>query len=133
MLRETLEAEETLLRVECLSTEECTHLEVVITCQSGVDCASSDSIKQQFAYGEWQNDNGELDALRNMATSTTSDVKQKVELRNTGLLALEIEPPAGTDKPDWVAVDVVENNRPVAFTTYTTIAPGDSIEFMLTF
>ena len=133
VLRETLEVGTTVLRVECKSAEGCSNMEVMITCLSGVDCGNPDSVKQQYAYAEWQDTNGALAALLSMSTSTTSDVKQVIELRNTGSLALEIEPPAGDDKPVWVTVDVLENNRPAAFTTFRTILSGGSIKFMLTF
>ena len=85
MLREEIEAEEngvreTLLRVECGTPEGCTKLEVTITCLARANCTDPTSISKQFAYGEWQNENGELEALTTMSTSTTSEVKQVVEL-----------------------------------------------------
>ena len=121
----------TTVRLECLSEEGCTKLSFEMKCQAGIDCNDPESVKKLYAYGEWL---GDIDALKTVETSTTSDAKLKVSILNTGAYDLTITPPlAGTDKPEWIGVDIYENNRPIAFNNDVSLPSGSQREFGLTF
>jgi hypothetical protein len=86
----------TTVRMECLSDEGCEKLSFDMKCQAGIDCNDPDSVRSLYAVGEWV---GDLDSLQAVETSTTSDAKLQVTVKNTGAYDLTVQPPSGTDKP----------------------------------
>lgn len=120
----------TTVYLECLSEEGCSRLSFQMQCQAGIDCADPESIRKQYAYGEW---GGDVEALKSVETSTTSDAKLRVKIINTGSYDLSVAPPSGNDKPPWISVELYENNRPVSFTSDVSLPSNTEREIGLTF
>jgi hypothetical protein len=86
----------TTVRIECLSEEGCEKLSFDMQCQAGIDCNDPESVGSLYAVGEWV---GDLDRLLGVETSTTSDAKLQMTVKNTGAYDLILQAPSGTDKP----------------------------------